>query len=99
MKVILLKDVRNVGRKDEVKTVADGFAANFLLPQNLAIAATSDKVAALEKTKETQAAELLKQEAELDERIRALSGQKIEITARATEKGGLFKALSASDIV
>lgn len=39
MKVILLKDVKNVGRRFEEKNVSDGYATNFLLPRNLAIAA------------------------------------------------------------
>ena len=98
MEVILLKDVRNVGRKDEIKTVADGFAANFLLPQNLAAPATPEKIAAIEKAKVVQVAGIVAQETELDENLRALARQKIEISARATPTGGLFKSMTTADI-
>lgn len=44
MKVILLKDVRAVGRKNEIKEVSDGFARNFLFKQNLARPATGEAI-------------------------------------------------------
>jgi len=48
MKVIFLADVPNVGKKDEVKNVSDGYAVNFLLPRHLAIAASDTAVNELE---------------------------------------------------
>ncbi len=99
MKIILLKDVRNVGRKDEVKNVADGYAANFLFPQNLAVAASEEKLAALEKNKAAREAAVAAEETALDEKIRSLAGAKIEIAVRATPKGGLFKSVTESDVL
>lgn len=98
MKVILLKDVRNVGQHGEVKDIADGYARNFLLPKKLAILATDEKIK--EVTAQTQAqAEARKKEAEqLDNKINALRGKKVVLSAKATEKGGLFKAIAPKDI-
>ena len=44
MKVILLKDVKNVGKKDEVKEVSDGYARNFLIKNKMAVAYTKGSV-------------------------------------------------------
>ena len=41
MKVVLLKDIKGVGKKNDIKTIADGYALNFLIPQNLAEVATA----------------------------------------------------------
>lgn len=60
MKIVLLQDVRGVGKKHEVKQVADGYAMNFLLPRGLAAPATADKLAesaAIEKRREREHAE------------------------------------------
>ena len=56
MKVILLRDVRGCGRANTVVDVAQGYAANFLLPHKYAVAATEDKVREIEAKK----AELLR---------------------------------------
>ena len=47
MKVILTKDVRGIGAKNDVKLVSDGYAMNYLFPHNLAEPATPRKVAEL----------------------------------------------------
>lgn len=99
MKVILLKDVRSVGQHGEVKNVADGYAINFLFPQKLAEPATDDKVQELESKKKAHEAEVEKEAAVLTEKVVSLRGKKVVIKARATEKGGLFKAVAAKDIV
>jgi large subunit ribosomal protein L9 len=99
MKVILLKDVRGVGQHLEIKNVADGYAINFLFPQKLAEPATEEKVKQLENERSGKEAELQKQEQELHGKIASLRGKQIVLSARATEKGGLFKAISAKDIV
>jgi len=98
MKIILLKDVRKVGHKDEIKNVADGYATNFLLPQNLAVAASPEKVAEIEKKQAATSAEKAQEEVALESAVRSLAGQKISVSARATPKGGLFKAITVSDI-
>jgi large subunit ribosomal protein L9 len=99
MKVILLKDVRGVGHHGEVKNVADGYALNYLFPHKFAEPATEDKVKKLEENKAAHEAEVAKAEEELGAKIVALREKKIVLSARATEKGGLFKAIDSKDIV
>lgn len=98
MKVVFLKDVRGVGRMHEIKNVADGYATNFLFKNKLAEPATEAKVAQLEQAKAAAEAEQKKLEEILDKKVLSLKGKKIVITARATEKGGLFKSVVAKDI-
>lgn len=99
MKVILLKDVKGVGRIHEVKEVADGYASNSLFPRKLAEIATPDKIAKLGAAKATHDKEVAAYEAELEAHIRSLADARIEISARATEKGGLFKSIGVPEIV
>lgn len=98
MKVIMIKDVRGVGRAYEVKNVADGYAINFLFKQKFAEPATPEKVAAIEAKQKAHEAELAKAEEELTKKVQSLRGKRIKIAARATEKGGLFKQISPKDI-
>ena len=99
MKVVLLKDVRGVGQHGEVKNVADGYAINFLFPQKLAEPATEERIKQIAANKEAHEVELQKHEQELAGKILQLRGKRVAISARATEKGGLFKAIVAKDII
>jgi large subunit ribosomal protein L9 len=99
MKVILLKDVRGVGIHGEVKNVAEGYARNFLFPQRLAEPATEVKVAELAKKKAEHDALIQQEEETLTKKILMLRGKKVVLSSRATEKGGLFKNISATDVV
>ena len=94
MKVILSQDVVKVGKKNEVKEVADGYARNFLLAKGLAKPATEAELAQLEALK----AELAKQaEADLkaqEDVVAQIDGQEFEITAKADESGKLYGSLT-----
>lgn len=59
MEVILLKDIKGIGKKGETKTVSDGYAQNFLIPRKLVVRKTAESLATLKKE---QAAEEKKQE-------------------------------------
>ncbi len=98
MRVILLKDIRGVGHHHEIKTVADGYAVNFLFPQKLAEPATEEKMKKLEMQKAAHEAELKKAADLLDHTISQLRGKRVVLSARATEKGGLFKTIAAKDV-
>ena len=56
MKVILLKDVKGVGKKGETKDVNDGYASNFLIPRGLAVVSTKGSQAQLQKDNAEEAA-------------------------------------------
>ncbi len=62
MKVILLKDIQSVGRKFDVKEVADGHAMNFLFPRKLAEMATDKSLKRIEQMKNQNAADIKVQE-------------------------------------
>lgn len=98
MKVIFLKDIGGVGRKGEVKEVSDGYALNALIPKGAAMQATPEAIKKhdAERAKEAAAQQALAQA--LAAKIKSLEGKRIEMTARATEKGGLFKSIGAKEI-
>lgn len=99
MKVLFLKDVRGIARAHEVKNVSDGYANNFLFKNKLAEPATEDKIKALAAEAAAHEAELAKQEEEITKKVLSLRGKKVILKARATEKGGLFKAITGKDIM
>ena len=98
MKVILSQDVPKVGKRNEVKEVADGYARNFLFQKGLAKPATEAELAQLELVKAQlarQAEEDLKVQEELASQI---DGQEFEITAKADEGGKLYGSLTSLKI-
>lgn len=99
MQVILLKDVPKVGRQFDIKSVADGFALNFLFPKGLAELATKDKVTALE-TRRSEIAHLEEaNEQALAGALKKLDGAKVSIKGgKASESGSLYKGVNADAV-
>ncbi|MBU1102781.1 50S ribosomal protein L9 [Patescibacteria group bacterium] len=98
MKVILLQDVDNLGKKYEVKEVADGYARNFLFAKELAKPATEEALKQLESERA-----LLAQKAEADLKVEEqvvgqLDGQEIEIVTKADDGGKLYGSITAAKI-
>ena len=99
MQVILRKDVQNLGEAGDVVSVKDGYARNFLIPQNYAEVATKgalqNREQNIQRIKAKQ--EKLHQEAlELAKRIEELG--KIELTAKAGESGKLFGTITTKKL-
>ena len=98
MKVILLKDVKGLGKEGDLVNAKDGYARNFLLPKGDAIEATP---ANLKKWKEEQAKEAEKKEnqhkeaLELKEKIEAIT---VTINGKAGDGGRLFGSITSKDI-
>lgn len=98
MKVILSQDIPNLGKKDEVKEVADGYGRNFLIPQGLARMATQGELEKLALKR----AEVIEKEKkrvtlshELKERIEKLS---LIIERKATKTGKLYAGVTPKKI-
>ncbi len=98
MKVILLQDIKSLGKKLDIKEVSDGYARNFLLPKKLAEAATD---VALKKIKEQKEKIVLAEKKNLENSQKlAETLRNKEIVIRAKEKGGkLFGSILAKDII
>lgn len=99
MKIILLKSVPKVGKKNQIIDVADGYAQHALLPKKLAIPATPKAIAALET--ELAGAVLEKQVRHrlLNDTVERLNGMECTMTVKANEQGNLFSKIYTSDIV
>ncbi|MDP2648705.1 MAG: 50S ribosomal protein L9 [Patescibacteria group bacterium] len=98
MKVILLKDVAKTGQQGSVVEVSDGYAMNYLIPNGLAEQATADKLATYESVQQQKAEQHAQENKAMADTVKSVEGAVVEMKARATEKGGLFKAINAADI-
>lgn len=98
MKVILLQDVEKLGKKFDVKEVADGYARNFLLPKNLVKPATEEALKQLEAEKEAAAKKAEEELKATEEIVERLDNQEIEIIAKIDENGKLYGSLTALKI-
>ncbi len=98
MKVILLKTVPKVGKKDDIVTVPDGYAHNALFPKKLAIQATDQAIAALQRTQQNKITEKNIQHELLDKAIESLEGKTLIYTAKKNDKGSLFSKITEQDI-
>ena len=98
MKVILLEDVKNVGKKGTIINAKDGYARNFLFPKNLAIEATAVNLKNLEtaqKQKEEKEKEVYVEAKKLEEELMKLT---VVIKTKTGENGKLFGAVTKPEI-
>lgn len=98
MKVILLEDVKSVGKKGEVVTVKDGYAKNFILKKNLGVEATSKNLNDLKLQKQNDekvAAENLEKAQEF---AKELETKSVEVAIKAGQDGRVFGSVSTKEI-
>lgn len=99
MKVILLQDVRKVGKKHQIIDVANGYAQNNLIPKKLAIPATpanEQKLAA--QISAAQHQDKANKDAAITA-IKALDGVSVEVSLKASDKGSLYAKIHEKEIV
>jgi len=99
MKVLLIKDVKGVGKTGEIKEVADGYGKNFLIGKGLALAATNEVLKKYEANERKKAAD----EAAEIERLNAIKTQLATVVVHISKKlgdtGHLFGAVTKDEIV
>lgn len=98
MKIILLQDVSKVGRKFEVKELADGFARNFIIARGLGLLADQKNLARVEKLKKQQITEVALQQDLLEKTLADLAGATLTISRKANPEGHLFAAVHVEDV-
>jgi large subunit ribosomal protein L9 len=99
MKVLLTHDVTKLGKAGVVKSVADGYARNFLLPKGLAVLATAGAVKqaeSLSKAEQKRQAQLANDASTLAEQLQAVT---LTFHMRAGEEGKLYGSVTAAHIV
>lgn len=99
MKVILKQSVPKVGKENQVVTVADGYARNFLFPRGLAIIADKNQVKALDIRKQRMAAKVAETTAAAQALKEKLEGQTVKIEGKVGKDAGkLFGAITSQDV-
>jgi len=98
MKVIFLQDVPNVARAGEMKEVASGYGRNFLIPQKLALLASSPAISLIEAQRKINARNQQQTGAELVELANQLDGREVFLKARVGAKDRLYGSITNADI-
>ncbi len=94
MEIILLEDVNNLGYKDDVVTVKNGYGRNFLIPQKKAILATPSAKKVLAENLKQRAHKLEKIKKEATELAEKLNGLSLSIGAKASATGTIFGSVN-----
>ena len=98
MKVILLENVKGVGKKDEIINANDGYARNFLLPKKLAVEANNQNLAKLKSKQESTEHRKMTEKQEAEELAKKLEKIILKIQVKAGENGKIFGGVTAKEI-
>ena len=98
MKVILLKDVKGQGKKDQVVNVSDGYARNFLFPNGLAIAADAKALNEIKNKEASKQHKIDVERAEAKAIAEKLTGILVKIPSTAGADGRLYGSVTTKDI-
>ena len=98
MKLILLSDVKALGKKGDLVDVAEGYARNFLLPRKLAIEANKGALTMLTEQKKAAQKREAAQLAETEEMAKLLESKPVAVKAKAGGNGRLFGTVTNADI-
>lgn len=99
MKVILLTDVPGVGNRHEIKDLKSGFAQNVLIAKGLAVLANKSELAKLKNYKEKAQERKSEDCQSFKDALAKLKDEEIIIKSKVNEKGHLFKAVGAKDVI
>ena len=98
MKVILLKDIKGVGKKQQVVTVKDGYGANYLIPNRLAVMYSERGQEILDGQKKAEADNIERMKAEAREISKKLEDIVVEFDAKGSGNGRMFGTISTKQI-
>lgn len=98
MKIVLLQDVKDLGKKGDLVNASDGYARNFLFPRNLAVEATAGKLKEIEDKKSSEKNRKEKEQKAAKELADRISKLEISFKTKAGENGKLFGSITGKDV-
>ena len=98
MKVILLDNIKGVGKKDEVINASDGYARNFLFPKKLAVEANNENMAKLKAKENSNQYKKSVEKEEAQKLAETLKGVLLKINVKAGENGKIFGSITSKEI-
>ena len=98
MKVILLKDIKGTGKKDQIIEASDGFARNYLFPRKLAVEASASNLNAIENAKSAQSHRKEVERQEAQELAKKMGDMAVETAVRAGENGRLYGKVTNQEV-
>ncbi len=98
MKVVLLQDVKGLGKKGELVNTSDGYARNFLFPRKLAMEANSQAMSELKNREASEKHRIETEIAAAKASAAKIQGKTVKLTAKAGANGKLFGSVTSKDV-
>jgi large subunit ribosomal protein L9 len=99
MKVILLQDVKSVGKKNQIVEVSDGYASNFLIPRKLAVKQTEKGIEVMKQQVQFEKEEFARKQEEAKLQAKELEKIVLEFTAPSSKDGRMMGTISVKQVV
>ena len=98
MKVILLENIKNVGKKDEVINASDGYARNYLFPKKLAVEANTENMSKLKSRENADKYRKDQERKQAEEIAKKMQGIMLKVKVKAGENGRIFGGVTSKEI-
>lgn len=98
MKVILMADIKGVGKKDEIINASDGYVRNFLFPKNLAVEANASNLSKLKAKQDSNQYRKDQEKEEAEKLADKIKNIRLDIKVKSGENGKIFGGVSSKEI-